>query len=56
MALLVEGLCRISPIEFHKLVESMPRCIEAVLARGDPMAYKKTLHVGLSFILAVTCI
>jgi hypothetical protein len=43
--------CRILPIEFQTLVESMPRCIEAVLAaRGGPI---KTLYVGVSFILTV---
>jgi hypothetical protein len=29
----------ITPIEFQTLVESMSRCIEAVLARGDPTPY-----------------
>jgi hypothetical protein len=33
---LVEEWCRFAPIEFQTLVESMPRYIEAILARGFP--------------------
>ena len=40
-------------LELRKLVESMPRCIEAVLARGAQCPVK-TLYVGVSFILAAT--
>ena len=52
----MEEWCRIPPIEFQTLVESMPWCIEAVLvARGGPTTLLKHV-VGVSFILAVTCI
>ena len=38
--LLVEGWCRIPPAEFQTLVDSMPRCMQGVLAaRGGPMSY-----------------
>ena len=47
--LLMEEWCRIPPIEFQILVESMPRCIEAVLTCGDPTPY-----VGVSFVLVVS--
>ena len=36
---LVEEWGRIPPIEFQTLVESMPRCIEAVLAQSGAMPY-----------------
>ena len=39
MEFIVEEWCRIPPIEFQPLVESMPRSIEAVLARGGPTPY-----------------
>ena len=35
MEFLVEQWCCIPPIDFQTLVESMPRCIEAILVRGD---------------------
>ena len=37
--ILVEEWCRIPPIEFQTLVESMPRCMEAVMARDGPTPY-----------------
>ena len=40
---LVEEWRHIPPIEFQTLIESIPRCIEAVLARGGPMPYYDTL-------------
>ena len=43
-----------SGVGLGPLVESMPRCIEAVLARGAQHPIK-TLYVGVSFILADTC-
>jgi transposase len=39
MDALVEERCRTSPVEFQTLLESMPRRIEPVLARGDPTPY-----------------
>jgi hypothetical protein len=40
MEFIMEELSYIPPIEFQTLVESMPRCIEAVLAaRGGPTPY-----------------
>ena len=36
---LMEEWCCISPIEFQTIVEYIPRCIEAVLARGGPTPY-----------------
>ena len=45
---------RITKIEFQTLVESMSRCIETVLARGAQHPIQ-TFYVGVSFILAVTC-
>ena len=44
MEFIVEEWCCIPPIEFQTLVESVPMCIEAVLAaRGGPMPYYDTL-------------
>jgi hypothetical protein len=51
MEFLVEEWYCIPPIEFQAPKESMPTCIEAVLAQ-QPI---KTFYVGVSFILAVTC-
>ena len=36
---LVEEWCRVPPIEFQTHVESIPRCIEAVLFPVGPMCY-----------------
>ena len=44
MEFLVEEWCHIHPIEFQTLVESMPRCTEAVLTDGGPMFYYDTLY------------
>uniref|UniRef100_A0A0E9XFQ8 Uncharacterized protein n=1 Tax=Anguilla anguilla TaxID=7936 RepID=A0A0E9XFQ8_ANGAN len=42
---LLEEWCSVPPAEFQRLVESMPRCTEAVLvARGGPTAYSDTLY------------
>ena len=38
MTFLVEEWCRIPPVGFQTLVESMPRCFEAVLPRSGPNA------------------
>ena len=43
MEFIMEEWCRLPPIEFQTLVESTRRCIEAVLARGDPTPYRDTL-------------
>ena len=51
MEFIVEEWCCIPPIEFQTLVESMTWCIEAVLTARSA----KTLYVGVSFILGVTC-
>ena len=53
MEFLVEEWCRIPPIKFQTLVESLPRYIEAVLTRGGPTPYDT---VGVTVNLAVTCI
>ena len=39
MEFLMEEWCCFPPIEFQTLVESIPRFIEAVLARGGPTPY-----------------
>ena len=39
MEFLIEEWCRIPPVEFQTLVESMPRQIEAVLERSRPTPY-----------------
>ena len=39
MEFLMEEWCHIPPIEFQTLVESMPRCIEAITARDAPTPY-----------------
>ena len=49
----MEEWCRIPRIEFQTLVESMPRCIEAVLVCDGSKCLLR--HFGVSFILAVTC-
>jgi hypothetical protein len=55
---ILEEWCRIPPIEFQTLVESMPRCIEAVVAaHGGPIKCpikrknppKTTLSFNLQF-------
>ena len=51
----MEEWCHIPPIEIQTVVESMPRCIEAVLALGARCPVK-TLNVAVSFVLAVTCV
>jgi hypothetical protein len=45
----MEEWCHIPPIEFQTLVESMPRGIEAVLARVNQSPIK-TSYVGVFFI------
>ena len=39
MEFLVEEWCRIRRIELQTLVQSIPKCIEAVLVRGGPTPY-----------------
>ena len=53
MEFLMEEWCRLPPTEFQTLVESMSRCIEAVLMVAQHPI--KTLYVGVSCILTVTC-
>jgi hypothetical protein len=53
MEFLVVEWCHILPIEFQTLVESMSRHSEAVLVVAQHPI--KTLYVGVSFILSVTC-
>jgi hypothetical protein len=43
MEFLVEEWCCMPPTKFQTLIESIPRCIEAVLARGGPITYEDTL-------------
>ncbi len=49
---ILEEWCSIPPVEFQRLVESMPRCIEAVLVARGAQHLTKTCYVGFSFNLS----